>query len=141
MSNRFKPKFNIKKGDQVVVIAGNDKDRKAPREVLAVYPLKSRIVVDGVNIRTKHQKPNSQNPQGAIVKQEAAIHISNVMLWDAEAKAPSRVKEKETAKTKLCVYLKNQEKNLNNEYYNYNSKITGEIQKRSRSCFDEKIRL
>lgn len=92
MSNRFKPKFNIKKGDQVVVIAGNDKDTKTPREVKAVYPEKSRVVVDGVNIRTKHQKPSSQNPQGAIIKEEASIHISNVMLWDADSKAPSRVK-------------------------------------------------
>lgn len=112
MSNRFKPKFNIKKGDQVVVIAGNDKDRSTPREVLAVYPLKSRILVDGVNIRTKHQKPNSQNPQGAIVKQEATIHISNVMLWDAEAKAPSRVKRVRNSENKAVRVFKKSGKEL-----------------------------
>ncbi len=92
MKNRFKPKFNIRKGDNVVVIAGNDKDRTKPRNVLAVYPQKGRVLVEGVNIITKHNKPDAQNPQGGIVKQEAPIHISNVMLWDAKAKAPARIK-------------------------------------------------
>lgn len=92
MSTRFKPKFSIKKGDQVVVIAGNDKNRTTPRQVLAVYPMESRILVEGVNIRTKHQKPNAKNPQGGILKEEATIHISNVQLWDAKAKAPVRVR-------------------------------------------------
>lgn len=91
MSTRFKPKFNIKKGDQVVIIAGNDKDRNTPRQVLAVYPLKAKILVEGANIVTKHLKPNAQNPQGSIQKMEAPIHISNVQLWDAKAKAPSRI--------------------------------------------------
>lgn len=92
MSTRFKPKFSIKKGDQVVVIAGNDKNRTTPRQVLAVYPLKSRVLVEGVNIATKHLKPNAKNPQGGIVKEEAPIHISNVQLWDAKAKAPVRIR-------------------------------------------------
>lgn len=92
MSTRFKPKFSIKKGDQVVVISGNDKSRTTPRQVLAVYPMESRVLVEGVNIRTKHQKPNAKNPQGGILKEEATIHISNVQLWDAKAKAPVRVR-------------------------------------------------
>lgn len=96
MKNRFKPKFNIKKGDNVVVVAGNDKDRTKPRNVLAVYPQKGRVLVEGVNIITKHQKPDAQNPQGGIVKQEAPIHISNVMLWDAKVKAPARIKRERT---------------------------------------------
>lgn len=96
MKNRFKPKFNIKKGDNVVVVAGNDKDRTKPRNVLAVYPQKSRVLVEGVNIITKHQKPDAQNPQGGIVKQEAPIHISNVMLWDAKVKGPARIKRERT---------------------------------------------
>ncbi len=91
MSTRFKPKFSIKKGDQVVVIAGNDRDRSTPRAVLAVFPLKSRVLVEGVNIVTKHLKPSAQNPQGGIVKEEAPIHISNVQLWDSKAKAASRI--------------------------------------------------
>jgi large subunit ribosomal protein L24 len=92
VKQRFQPKFNIKKGDDVVVIAGGNKDRSNPRKVLAVYPQESRVLVEGVNIKTKHLKPNAQNPQGAIVREEASIHISNVMLWDAKAKAPARVK-------------------------------------------------
>ena len=77
MSTRFKPKFNIKKGDSVVVITGEDKER---------------ILVEGVNIVTKHTKPTSQNTKGGIVKKEAPIAISNVMLWDAKAGAPTKVK-------------------------------------------------
>jgi large subunit ribosomal protein L24 len=92
VKQRFQPKFNIKKGDNVVVIAGDDKNRSTPRKVLAVYPQKSRVLVEGVNMVTKHLKPNAQNPQGGIVQEEAPIHISNVMLWDAKAKAPVRIK-------------------------------------------------
>ncbi len=92
MKQRFNPKFNIKKGDSVVVIAGDDKDRSKPRKVLAVYPQKSRVLIEGVNMVTKHLKPNAQNPQGGIVQEEAPVHISNVMLWDAKSKAPARIK-------------------------------------------------
>jgi len=98
VKKRFKPKFNIKKGDNVVVIAGDDKDRTQPRKVLAVHPNDERptVLVEGVNLVTKHLKPNAQNPQGGIVKEEAPIHISNVMLWDAKSKAPARVKRDRT---------------------------------------------
>jgi len=92
VNKRFKPKFNIKKGDNVVVIAGDDKDRTTPHKVLSVMPAESRVLVEGVNLVTKHLKPNAQNPQGGIVKEEAPISISNVMLWDAKAKAPARIK-------------------------------------------------
>ena len=92
MKKRFKPKFNIKKGDDVVVIAGDDKDRNQPRKVLTVNPTDGKVLIEGVDLVTKHLKPNAQNPQGGIVKEEAFINISNVMLWDAKAKAPSRVK-------------------------------------------------
>ncbi len=76
----------------MVVVAGDDKDRSKPRKVLAVYPQKSRVLIEGVNMVTKHLKPSAQNPQGGIVQEEAAIHISNVMLWDAKQKAPVRIK-------------------------------------------------
>lgn len=92
MSTRFKPKFNIKKGDTVVVIAGDDKDLKKPRKVLQVILDKSRVVIEGVNIVTKHTKPSAQNTKGGIVKMEAPIHISNVMLWDAKKSTPTKVK-------------------------------------------------
>ena len=92
MSNRFKPKFNIKKGDIVVVIAGDDKDLKKPRQVLEVVLDKARIVVEGVNIVTKHTKPSAQNTKGGMVKKEVSVNISNVMLWDAKAGIATKVK-------------------------------------------------
>ena len=92
MSTRFKPKFNIKKGDSVVVIAGDDKDVKKPRLVLEIIVEKNRVLVEGVNIKTKHTKPSAQNTKGGIVKVEAPIAISNVMLWDAKACAASKIK-------------------------------------------------
>jgi large subunit ribosomal protein L24 len=99
MSNRFQPKFNIKKGDNVVVIAGDDKDVKKPRTVLAVFPDKAKVLVEGVNVQTKHTKPTAQNTKGGIVKKEAPIAISNVQLWDAKAGAAVRVKRvRETGK-------------------------------------------
>jgi large subunit ribosomal protein L24 len=92
MSNRFKPKFNIKKGDTVVVIAGDDKDAKKPRTVLEVFPEESKILVEGVNMVTRHTKPSARNTRGGIVKKEAPVHISNVMLWDAKSGAGAKVK-------------------------------------------------
>jgi len=100
MSNRFKAKFNIKKGDTVIVISGNSKPQKddngklvyKPRKVLKVLPEDARIIVEGVNIVTKHTKPSAGNTKGGLLKVEAPIHISNVMLWDAKSNAPSKVK-------------------------------------------------
>ena len=92
MSNRFKPKYSIKKGDSVVVIAGDDKDLKKPRKVLSVIVDKGRVVVEGVNIVTKHTKPSARNTKGGIVKMEAPVHISNVMLWDSKSSGPSKIK-------------------------------------------------
>ena len=92
MSTRFKPKFNIKKGDSVVVITGDDKDLKKPRIVLEIIVEKNRVLVEGVNIVTKHTKPSAQNTKGGILKVEAPISISNVMLWDAKAGAATKIK-------------------------------------------------
>jgi large subunit ribosomal protein L24 len=92
MSNRFKAKFNIKKGDTVVVITGDDKDLKKPRKVLEVYPDDARVLVEGANIVTRHTKPSAQNTKGGLVKKEAPMHISNVMLWDAKKGEPTKVK-------------------------------------------------
>lgn len=91
MKARFKPKFNIRKGDNVVVITGNDKDLTKPRAVKKVLVDEGKVIVEGVNIVTRHSKPSAQNTKGGIVKKEAPIHISNVMLWDAKAKAPAKV--------------------------------------------------
>ncbi len=92
MVNRFKAKFNIKKGDSVVVIAGDDKDLKKPRKVLEVYPEKARVLVEGANIVTRHTKPSAQNTKGGLIKKEASVHVSNVMLWDAKKGEATKVK-------------------------------------------------
>ncbi len=91
MKTRFKPKFNIKKGDSVVVITGDDKDLKKPRKVLEVITEKNRVLVEGVNIVTKHTKPSAQNTKGGIMKVEAPIAISNVMLWDAKSHSHTKI--------------------------------------------------
>jgi large subunit ribosomal protein L24 len=90
MKTRFKAKYNIRKGDQVVVISGDDKDLKKPRLVKEVLVEEGKVIVEGANIITKHTKPSAQNTKGGIVKKEAPIHISNVMLWDG--KQGSKVK-------------------------------------------------
>ncbi|MBN2746123.1 MAG: 50S ribosomal protein L24 [Bacteroidales bacterium] len=72
--------MKIKKGDIVKVIAGASKGKEG--KVLEVFPKTNRVMVEGVNIISKHTKPNNAAPQGGIVKKEAAIHLSNVMLVD-----------------------------------------------------------
>lgn len=91
MKARFKPKYNIRKGDNVVVITGNDKDLSKPRAVKEVLVDEGKVIVEGVNIKTKHTKPSAQNTKGGIQKIEAPIHISNVMLWDPAQKAGARI--------------------------------------------------
>jgi large subunit ribosomal protein L24 len=91
MKTRFKPKFNIKKGDSVVVIAGDDKDLKKPRKILEVMTENNRVLVEGVNIVTKHTKPSAQNTKGGIMKVEAPIAFSNVMLWDSKSSSGSKI--------------------------------------------------
>ena len=82
-------KINIKKGDTVVVIAGEDKGKTG--RVLAVLRDKDRAIVEGVNIVTKATKPSAQYPQGGLVKKEAPIHISNINLADPKSGKPTRI--------------------------------------------------
>ena len=90
MKNRFQKKLNIKKGDKVIVIAGDYKDLSTVRNVQRVIPEKDRVVVEDVNMRKKHMKPTNEN-QGGIVEINAPIHISNVMLVDPKSGEPTRV--------------------------------------------------
>ncbi len=101
MKTRFKPKYNIRKGDQVVVIAGDDKDTKKPRLVKQVLVDEGKILVEGVNIITKHTKPSAQNTKGGIVKKEAPIHISNVMLWDGKQGTKVKREHKDDKKVRV----------------------------------------
>lgn len=83
-----------------MVISGEDKDLAKPRTVKSVILEKSRVIVEGVNMISRHTKPNAQNTQGGIIKKEAPIHISNVMLWDPAQKSGARVKrERKDGKT------------------------------------------
>ena len=86
---RIMKKLHIKKGDTVYVNAGNDKGKTG--KVLTVIPAKDRVIVEGVNVVSKHTKPNAKQPQGGIVKQEAGIHVSNVQLIDPAKNKPTRV--------------------------------------------------
>ena len=79
-------KQHVKKGDEIVVIAGADKGKRG--KVIAVNPTQQRVYVEGVHITKKHQRKSQQNPNGAIVEREGTIHISNVMKaekFDARA--------------------------------------------------------
>ncbi len=82
-------KLHIKKGDTVYVNAGNDKGKTG--KVLSVIPDKDRAIVEGINMVSKHTKPNPKQPQGGIVKQEAGIHISNLQLIDPQSGKATRV--------------------------------------------------
>jgi len=89
-------KLHIKKGDNVKVIAGESKGQTG--RVLTVDLDKNRAIVEGVNLISKHTKPNAANPKGGIVKKEAAIHVSNLMIVDASGNA-TRIGRKLDEKT------------------------------------------
>lgn len=85
-------KLHVKKGDQVRIIAGNEKGRDG--RVLVTYPNKGRVLVEGLNMRIHHDKPTDDNPQGGRIEREASIHISNVMLIDPTTDEPTRIGRK-----------------------------------------------
>lgn len=79
----------VKTGDKVKVITGKDKGKEGV--ILKAFPKKDRVIVEGMNMMKKHQKPSSMNPQGGILETEAPIHVSNVMLIDSKTGEPTRV--------------------------------------------------
>ena len=98
-------KIKIKKDDTVVVLAGTSKGKEG--KVIKVIPATNRAIVEGVNMISKHTKPNAANPQGGIVKQEATINISNIMLIDPKSGKPTRIGRKVDEKTgKLVRFAK-----------------------------------
>lgn len=97
-------KFHIKKGDLVQVNAGEDKGKQG--KVLQVFPEKERAIVEGINLVSKHTKPNAKHPQGGIIKQEAAIHISNLNVLDPSTNKPTRIGRKLGENGKLVRYAK-----------------------------------
>jgi len=90
-------KLKIKKNDTVVVLAGTSKGKEG--KVIKVYPDTNRAIVEGVNMVSKHTKPNAANPQGGIIKQESTIDISNLMLVDPKSGKPTRLGRKIDEKT------------------------------------------
>ncbi|GAB4461073.1 MAG: 50S ribosomal protein L24 [Bacteroidales bacterium] len=82
-------KMHIKKGDTVIVIAGDSKGQEG--RVLSVNYEKNTAIVEGVNLVSKHTKPNAKSPQGGILKKEAPIHVSNLMIKDPSTGKPTRI--------------------------------------------------
>ena len=97
-------KTHIKKGDSVMVITGESKGQKG--RVLEVDREKSRALVESINMVSKHTKPNAKAPQGGIIKKEASVHISNLMLVDPTTGKPTRVGRKSTGESRLVRYSK-----------------------------------
>ena len=97
-------KLHIKKGDTVFVNSGDSKG--ATGKVLVIETEKKRAIVEGVNMISKHTKPNAKSPQGGILKKEASIHISNLQPLDPKSGKPTRVGRRENNKGKLVRYAK-----------------------------------
>lgn len=81
----MKKKLHIKKGDTVKVLTGDDKGQTG--RVLVVMAAKNRAIVEGINLISKHTKPNAENPQGGIIKKEAPVHVSNLAVVDKSGNA------------------------------------------------------
>jgi large subunit ribosomal protein L24 len=94
----------IKKGDKVVVITGKYKGTTG--EVTKSFPDENRVLVSGVNIKVKHQKPTNADPQGGIKRIEAPIHVSNVALVDPTSGKPTRVGFRKDSKDRKVRYAK-----------------------------------
>jgi large subunit ribosomal protein L24 len=97
-------KNHIKKGDTVYIIAGEYKGQQG--RVLDIIIKKNKAIVEGINMVSKHTKPNSQYPQGGIIKKEAPIHISNLLPVDPSKGGPTRVGRRKNNKGKLVRYAK-----------------------------------
>ena len=103
-------KLHIKKGDTVMVITGESKGQKG--RVLDIDRNKNRAIVEGVNLVSRHTKPHSKAPQGGIIKKEAPIQISNLMLIDPTSGKPSRIGRRLNSKNKLVRYSKKSEEEI-----------------------------
>ena len=100
-----KVKIKIKKNDIVKILAGASKGKEG--KIIKVFPKTYRAIVEGANMVSKHSKPNAANPQGGIIKQEAAIHISNLMLIDPKSGDTTRIGRKRDEETgKIVRYSK-----------------------------------
>ncbi|PJN80135.1 50S ribosomal protein L24 [Thomasclavelia cocleata] len=127
--------MKIRVGDTVEVIAGKDKGKQG--EVLQVLAKQDKVIVEGVNIVTKHIKPSQADPEGGIVTREAPIHVSNVAFYDSKTKAPvklgykivekdgKKIKVRVNKKTGLKLIKRKRSRRIKNEPFN------GTLSKRS----------
>jgi len=92
-----KPRFHVKKGDNVQVITGNHKGSTG--KILQVFPTKEQVLIEGVRMIKKHTRKSQDNPQGAIIEREGPIHVSNVKKVE-EAEATSKASTKTKSKSK-----------------------------------------
>jgi len=97
-------KLHIKKGDTVFVNAGEDRGKTG--RVLEILKSENRAIVEGINMVSKHTKPNAKYPQGGIIKQEAGIHISNLQVVDPVKGGPTKIGRRLNDKGKLVRYAK-----------------------------------
>ena len=97
-------KLHIKKGDTVIVITGESKGQKG--RVLEIDRSKEKAIVEGINMVSKHTKPNAKAPQGGIVKKEAPVHLSNLMLVDPASGKATRIGRRLNDNNKLVRYSK-----------------------------------
>lgn len=95
-------KLNLKKGDFVVVISGEDRGKKG--HVLRAYPKTGRVIVEKVNMIKKHAKPSQRNPQGGIITMEAPVRASNVMLFNEKLNTVSKpvIQIREGRRVRVC---------------------------------------
>jgi large subunit ribosomal protein L24 len=97
--------MKIRKNDMVMVISGNDRGKTG--KVLKVFPAKYRVIIEGINLRKRHTKPNRKSPQGGILEKEASIHASNIMILDPKSNEPTRmgsrvILDEKTGKKKIA---------------------------------------
>jgi large subunit ribosomal protein L24 len=96
--------MHVRKGDQVVVIAGKEKGKRG--RVLRLVTDKGRVVIERINMVKRHTKPTQRNPRGGIVEKEGSVELSNVALWCGKCVAPRRAKAEEKEgqkKRRVCV--------------------------------------
>lgn len=104
MQREMKKKLHIRKGDTVYVNSGDYKGREG--RVLDIDTLSNKAIVEGINMVSKHTKPNARYPQGGIIKKEAPIHISNLMAVDPSSGEPTRIGRRLNDKDKLVRFAK-----------------------------------
>lgn len=96
-------KMHVKKGDMVELITGKDKGKRG--KVLTAFPKNNRVIVEGINMLTKHVKPSHEMQQGGIIRQEGPVHVSNVLIYCPKCKRGRRVGKKvlkDGTKVRVC---------------------------------------